>query len=97
MIDDNGLLPFERNTDIDVLKNANVDRFGFEDLEKGMWVCYSPGHGDPEIGRVKGWNKKYVFVVYQCDGNWDNYENYTGCATNIRDLEKVNRFRYKVR
>lgn len=89
LIDDEGLLPLERNTDIDVLKKAKGDRLGFEDLEKGMLVCYCTDHGTSEVGRVKGWNEKYVFVVYQCDGNWDNYENYTGCATNIRDLEKV--------
>ena len=97
LIDDNGLLPLERKSDVAVVNDLKADKFGFHDLEEGMWVCYMPDYGGAEIGRVKGWNEKHVFVVYQCDGNWDRYEDYTGCATNMRDLKKVNRFKYKVR
>lgn len=28
-----------------------------------------------------------VRVVYNCAGDWDNYENYTSALTNIRDLK----------
>ena len=28
----------------------------------------------------------FVFVVYSCGGNWEDYENYTGELTNNIDL-----------
>lgn len=28
----------------------------------------------------------FVFVVYNCGGDWDNYQNYTGASTSINDL-----------
>lgn len=48
---------------------------------KGEWVMYYAGYGKPEIGRIKDWNSKYVFVVYKCAGEWDNYEDYTAAST----------------
>jgi hypothetical protein len=42
--------------------------------------------GEIEVGRVKSWNDKFVFVVYKCAENWDRYEDYTGVATKIEDL-----------
>jgi hypothetical protein len=27
-----------------------------------------------------------VFVVYNCGGEWNNYQNYTAALTNVRDL-----------
>ena len=29
-----------------------------------------------------------VFVVYNCAGEWDRYEQYTAASTNFRDLKK---------
>ena len=29
---------------------------------------------------------EYVRVVYNCCGDWKNYQNYTSALTNIRDL-----------
>ena len=26
-------------------------------------------------------------IVFNCDGNWDDYQNYTGVITNIKDLK----------
>jgi len=52
----------------------------------GRWVIYQPGYGPHERGKIKSWNAMFVFVVYKCDGKWDEYENYTGCATKPEDL-----------
>ncbi len=52
----------------------------------GRWVVYTPSHGEPERGRIKFWNDKYVFVVYHCDNNWDDYQNYIAAATSPEDL-----------
>jgi len=29
----------------------------------------------------------HVFVVYNCDNNWENYHNYTAARTKISDLK----------
>ncbi|MCK5131728.1 MAG: hypothetical protein KAR40_06195 [Candidatus Sabulitectum sp.] len=58
-------------------------------LRKGMWVEYSPEHGKPQAGRVKYWNEKFVFVVYHCGDDWDNYTDYTAAATYVGDLREV--------
>lgn len=52
----------------------------------GRWVTYIPTCGNPEQGKIKSWNDKFIFVVYSCAGNWDRFKDYTGCATNPGDL-----------
>lgn len=64
----------------------------------GLWVMYTgcrlqahKGHYPmpavyQEIGRIKSWNSEYVFVVYHCNKDWDNFEVYTAAATNPNDL-----------
>jgi len=51
------------------------------DSDVGRWVEYCPRVGDREKGRIKSWNDKFVFVVYNCDDNWGDYQNYTAAAT----------------
>ncbi|HEU4344063.1 MAG TPA: hypothetical protein VFU31_21115 [Candidatus Binatia bacterium] len=53
----------------------------------GRWVRYSSGVGQPEIGRIKSWNAIVIWVVYKCAGQWDNFQSYTGNATDPKDLE----------
>ncbi len=55
----------------------------------GQKVHYKPSHGDPENGIVKNCpgGNVIVFVVYHCGGNWEAYQNYTGCATDVKDLQ----------
>jgi hypothetical protein len=52
----------------------------------GRWVTYQPFMGEPERGRIKGWSARYIFVVYHCDGHWNDFRNYTAAATQPRDL-----------
>jgi len=51
----------------------------------GRWVIYNTGF-KLEEGKIKSWNDKYIFVVYKCDDDWDNFKDYTGCATRPEDL-----------
>jgi len=51
----------------------------------GRWVSYK-SHGKVTNGRIKSWNDKFVFVVYHCDNDWDDYRNYTAAATRPEDL-----------
>ena len=63
------------------------------DLRIGDKVCYQPEHyGNDrwENGRVKeipNHTFDSVRVVYNCDGQWNNYQNYTSALTNLRDLK----------
>lgn len=71
------------------------------DLKVGDKVCYQPEHylennkfENGIIKEIPGFafdaNHSYynsVRVVYNCRGNWDNYENYTAALTNLRDLK----------
>ncbi len=46
------------------------------------------GYGS-EVGRIKGFNKAWIYVVYQCDDNWENYQDYTGIATSASYLSFI--------
>jgi hypothetical protein len=55
--------------------------------DRGRWVQYRDRcDSKPDSGRIKSWNTKFIFVVYRCAGRWDDYENYTGVATDPSDL-----------
>jgi hypothetical protein len=55
----------------------------------GKWVRYAPMFRATESGRIKSWNDEYIFVVYYCDNDWDNFQNYTGNATRPEDLNET--------
>lgn len=58
-------------------------------IKPGDKVHYTPSHGKKENGIVKSLTPdgEGAFVVYNCNKDWDNYQNYTGCSTNFRDLK----------
>jgi hypothetical protein len=56
-----------------------------EDLYAGQKVTYDFGFAK-ENGIVKYVSDGMVFVVYQCNGDWDNYQKYTGESTNPENL-----------
>lgn len=61
-------------------------------LRVGDKVRYQPDHYDNnrwENGIVKEISEDFpdsVRVVYNCGGDWENYQNYTGALTQLRDL-----------
>jgi len=63
-----------------------IDREALTEQDKGRWVEYAPGHGDPEQGRIKSWNDKWIFVVYHCGDRWEEYTKFTAAATPPQDL-----------
>jgi len=63
-------------------------------LKVGDKVCYQPAHlkakGEYENGRVKeipDHTFDYVRVVYNCNGDWNNFHNYTSALTDLTDLD----------
>jgi hypothetical protein len=65
----------------------------FDKLEVGQKVYYQPEHYK-EKGMFENGMVRYipdhvndaVFVVYNCNNDWDNFKAYTAALTNIRDL-----------
>ena len=55
-------------------------------IDTGKWVIYKSYGGEEQKGRIKTWNDKFIFVVYNCGDDWDNFLNYTSCCTNPADL-----------
>ena len=55
-----------------------------DDVSK--WVRYIKDNRKSELGKIKSWNKTFVFVVYKCSGDWNNFKNYTGIPTDAKDL-----------
>lgn len=50
----------------------------------GRMVIHDPGYKEPEVGILKTWNQKYIFVVYP-GGNIEKaieWKRYTAAATN---------------
>jgi len=61
----------------------NIKKLTNNDI--GKWVIYNPGY-KKEKGKIKSWNDTFIFVVYKCADDWNNFIDYTGCATNPKDL-----------
>jgi hypothetical protein len=60
-----------------------------EELSVGLKVTYIPFEGKKEYGIIKtipNNNLTHIFVVFNCNGNWDNYQNYTGQLTPVQKL-----------
>ena len=53
--------------------------------DKGRYVLYKTNYCQ-QRGRIKSWNDEVVFVVYNCNQDWENYKNYTAQATDPEDL-----------
>jgi len=62
-------------------------------IRVGDKVHYQPEHyGDDEwengmVKEVPDFSVDQLRVVYNCNGEWDRYEDYTSALTNIRDLK----------
>jgi len=57
--------------------------------DKGRWVRLKNFSGKNGTGRIKSWNDSFIFVVFQCDNDWENYADYTGEAVNCSNLEFI--------
>jgi hypothetical protein len=55
----------------------------------GSWVSYVRDPGEPRKGRIKFWNPRYIFVVYDCAGQWDRFLDFVAVATDPADLDFV--------
>ncbi len=60
-----------------------INLHALEGRHKGKWVICKDG----TRGRIKSWNEKFIFVVYESPGkNMDQFEKYIAVATNPNDL-----------
>lgn len=64
-----------------------INKLTFEDI--GRNVIYKP-ELENERGKIKSWNQRYIFVVYERPGrDMAIFENYQGIATDPEDLDFV--------
>jgi len=64
-----------------------IDVFKLTKADIGRWVKFKCGNFDEQLGRIKSWDGYHIFVVYYCDGDWENYANYTAVRTHGSRLE----------
>lgn len=80
------------------MKNNKLEISDIAKLRIGDQVHYQPDHyADDEwengiIKEIRNNKIDGVWVVYNCNGNWDNYKDYTGALTNLCDLKLEWRF-----
>lgn len=61
-------------------------------LRVGDKVRYQPDYYPTErwengiVKEIPEHTDQSVRVVYNCDGDWENYQNYTSAMTDLRDL-----------
>ena len=53
----------------------------------GRWVTYSVCRSHCDYGRIKSWNKQFVYVVFRCGNDWDNFADYAAAPTLAEHLE----------
>ena len=63
------------------MKISELDRFSV-----GNWVVFHNGAGATKRGQIKSWNDTYIFVVFNCANDWDNFLDYTAAACRPEDL-----------
>src|SRR5258705_11448244 len=80
------LLPSSRETE---RKNNMIHINLLSETDRGRWVIYSAISLHSERGRIKDWTDQLVYVVYQCNDQWDRFEEYTAAATDPEDLDFV--------
>ena len=69
-----------------------IDITKLTEEDKGRRIRYTSKGGDKvEIGRLKSWNDKYIFGVYNSASDDPEWEKFTGAATDPADLEWVER------
>ena len=60
----------------------------------GKWVVYASPSRKSELGKIKSYKGKLIFVVYKCAGEWDRFKAYTGVPTRPEDLSFCEVFGY---
>ena len=55
-------------------------------MNKGDFVHYAPFEGMKKNGRIKSIEKNCAFVVYNAEGDWENFEQYTAALTPLPQL-----------
>ena len=65
-----------------------IDIVALTEHDVGKWVTYRKG---PRVnrGRIKGWDDRFVYVVYWVGytEDWDRFKEYNAIATLPEDLD----------
>jgi hypothetical protein len=67
--------------------SIRIDDLGPDQI--GAWVNYIRATSEPRKGRIKYWNQRFVFVVFDCANQWDRFTDFVAAPTNPEDLDLV--------
>lgn len=72
------------------------EKFTQDDV--GKFIVYIPDGGDRcEIGKIKSISDEtHAFIVYNCNGEWERYTDYTAARTRIENVEFINDDKIKI-
>ena len=70
-------------------KRKMIDTKKLTESDKGRFVIYRHKYSYSVIGKIRSWQNNYIYVVYNCDDDWDNYMNYTAAATDCLLLDFI--------
>lgn len=74
-----------------ILETVGFDAFRVPDFAnlRGYRVAYENGTKTPEPGIIKSVNSSTntAHVVYNCGGDWEKFDNYTGVQTPLNKLK----------
>ena len=74
----------KNKNEIEVIHHIN----NLTDSDIGKYVEYNDNNGKVERGKIKSYNNEtqLAWVVYKCNNEWNNYQNYTGQSIKYEDL-----------
>lgn len=67
-----------------IMMQIDEKRLTHEDV--GRWVEYKGEAREVEKGRLKSWNFPFVYVVFNCDEDWEYFMDYTAEACRPKDI-----------
>jgi len=61
-------------------------------MKVGDYIIYTDKNSNrTEFGRIKSVvNEDFIFAVYSCAGEWDNFKDYTGQHTPVENIRLAN-------
>lgn len=65
------------------MDDLNVRLDELSDKDVGRWIIWlDPNLQTTKKGRLKSWNNLFAFVVFNCNDQWNKFQNYTpeACA-----------------
>lgn len=64
----------------------DIKKLTEKDIGRWVGLRISWPNGITQLGKIKGWNNSFIFVVYNCDNEWHRFQEFTANATSPDEL-----------